>query len=402
MSSLPLPLPTRASDATGPSRRPAIAWSWHAVPGTLLGAAGGLSTWAASGWNVWALLGGAVITGAGVVLDRQRAGHARREREATARYVQANEAFGHNLLPVWGGHIESSRQQMENAISELSQRFGGIVDRLDQAMRASTMSAGGGGSSDHGLVAVFDRSQTELNAVLDSLRTSMAANGAMHEEVQSLGRFIAELQQMATEVASIASQTNLLAVNAAIEAAHAGESGRGFSVLAQEVRKLSAMSGETGRRMTEKVGVVAGAIAAARRSAEASTEREAASIQSCESSIQSVLSGFQGVTGALVESADVLKRESAGIQTEICEALVQLQFQDRVSQVMSHVRQNIEQVPAELTAGREAFERDGRLQPLDADALLASLQSTYAMAEEHTTHAGGAVKAPADEEITFF
>lgn len=400
MSSLPLPLAAGSSASSGSTRVGALALPWRTLPATLLGVAGGVSTFAASGWNLWALAGGAALAGVGLVLDRRRAIHDRRERDATANFVRASESLGRDVLPVWGGHIESSRQQMENAIGELSQRFGGIVDRLDQAMRASTMSTDN--DADHSLVTVFDRSQTELNAVLESLRTSMAANGAMHGEVQSLGRFIAELQQMATEVANIASQTNLLAINAAIEAAHAGESGRGFSVLAQEVRKLSAMSGETGRRMAEKVNIVADAIAAARRSAESSSEREAASIQTCESSIHSVLSGFQGVTGALVESADVLKRESMGIQSEICEALVQLQFQDRVSQVMTHVRQNMEQVPAELVANREAFERDGALKALDTGALLASLQATYAMAEEHTTHAGGAVKAPAEQEITFF
>ena len=373
--------------------------AWHC---TLLGAAGGISTWAASGWNAWAAIGGGVLLAAGVVFDRQRALVERRRQATTAAFVSGTEALGRELLPVWGAHIESSRQQMETAIAELSQRFGGIVDRLDQAMKASNMAAGSSDSASHGLVAVFDRSTQELNAVLESLRKATASNSEMHAEVQNLGSFVTELQQMAAEVASIASQTNLLAINAAIEAAHAGESGRGFSVLAQEVRKLSAMSGETGRRMTDKVNLVGQAIAKARQSAEASAAREVASISVCEGSINGVLSGFHNVTQALVESADVLKRESIGIQSEICEALVQLQFQDRVSQVMSHVRQNIEQVPGELAASREGFERTGDLQPVDAAALLAALQKTYAMAEEHTTHRGGSVSAPASEEITFF
>src|SRR5262249_35309443 len=138
-------------------------------------------------------------------------------------------------------------------------------------------------------------------------QAAVAHNRELHDEVQSLSRFVAELQQMAADVANIAQQTNLLAINAAIEAAHAGAEGRGFAVLAQEVRKLSAMSGETGRRMTEKVAVIAKAIADAHASAEASAERDAAAAAASNDTIHAVLDRFRGVTQEMESSADVLK-----------------------------------------------------------------------------------------------
>jgi methyl-accepting chemotaxis protein len=166
---------------------------------------------------------------------------------------------------------------------------------VERAHRKLALADGG----DQGVAAVFEHSSAELRSVLDSLRAAMASNGAMHVEVQGLSRFVDELQQMAQEVASIAAQTNLLAINARIEAAHAGDEGRSFGVLAQEVRKLSAMSAETGKRMSEKVKIISSAIAAARDSAQASAQREAASAVASEDAINGVLTRFRGLTEVL-------------------------------------------------------------------------------------------------------
>jgi methyl-accepting chemotaxis protein len=374
-----------------------------------IGLAGGVGLWIAAHekWGWWAALAACALLAAGILADRRRARLQDAARQATASFVAGTDQFGARLLPVWSAHLESSRAQMEEAVSALAQRFAAIVDRLDQALKASTQ------GGDHALPAVFEQSSQELRTVLDSLRAAMASNGAMHAEVQSLARFIDELQQMATEVANIAAQTNLLAINAAIEAAHAGETGRSFGVLAQEVRKLSGISGETGKRISEKVKLIGAAIEAARQSAEASAQRETESAAASETAINGVLSQFRGVTESLEASAEVLKRESVGIQAEIVEALVQLQFQDRVSQRMTHVRHNIEQVPALLQANRALYEESGALLPVDTDALLAELESSYAMADERTLHASrtqgkdakeappGAAPAESDA-ITFF
>jgi methyl-accepting chemotaxis protein len=77
---------------------------------------------------------------------------------------------------------------------------------------------------------------------------------------------------------------------------------------------------------------------------------------------------------------------------------------------MTHVRHNMERLPAMLTDSRQRFDRSGVLAPVDARALLGELEGSYAMADERATHSGSAPQtagpaavAVADpEEVTFF
>jgi len=238
--------------------------------------------------------------------------------------------------------------------------------------------------------------------VVTSLEGAITSKGEMLEKIQSLEKLISELQDMATDIAGIAAQTNLLAINAAIEAARSGEMGRGFAVVAKEVRMLSNRSADAGKRISEKVGLISSAIISTCRAAEASMEQENVSLRSSESVINSVLSNLNGVTDALVESSNLLTEESIGIKSEVGEALVQLQFQDRVSQIMMHVKQNIESLPDFLERNQRQFEQDHALQPLDPDTLLADLEKTYTMEEQRAVHSGVHVEPKPSDEITFF
>lgn len=344
----------------------------------------------------------ALVVAAAAAAWRCRVMHAQ-SMQALVAYVAGHQVFGEALAPVWSGHIDTSRAQMESAIASLTARFAGIVGKLDQAVAATGGSSRLVEDSDSGLVAVFAKSESALDAVVTSLQSAMASKAEMLAQVAALDRFTEELRQMAADVAKIAQQTNLLAINAAIEAAHAGETGRGFAVLAQEVRKLSAMSGDIGRSIADKVGAINAAIVSVRESAEAATQREGETVLQSRDAIGAVLHNFRGVTDALVASSDQLKQESIGIKSEVSEALVQLQFQDRVSQIMNHVKANIEGLPDVLQRHRLKFEHEGALLAPQSSALLDELQNSYAMAEERALHQGKSAPAQAPaEEVTFF
>lgn len=299
-------------------------------------------------------------------------------------------------LPVWMRQIETSRDQTEVAIGALTQRFVDIAQRLDHTVSASRQAAGdmGQGGAGEGLV----QSQLALSEVVDTLRVSQQSRNEMLHAVRNLTDYTGELRQMAAEVAAIAQQTNLLALNAAIEAARAGEAGRGFAVVADAVRSLSSQSSETGQKMSAKVDVINNAIGRLVEVAGESNDKGSDSVAQAEHTIQGVLGRFEGITGQLQGASQLLQDESAGIGQELSQVLVDLQFQDRVSQILVQVRERmagLHQQFERCQASREPFR-------LDVDAWLAETERTYAMQEQRNNHHGRGHATPAESEITFF
>lgn len=320
-------------------------------------------------------------------------------------HVPSLSGLSESLLPVWERQIESVRTQTETAVVSLSGQFAQTAQELDQARQLFSMVT----LDEHGMGALFKRSEERLLDVVRSLEVALAEKETQLEQIQHLGSFTDELNKMAGDVSSVAAQTNLLALNAAVEAARAGEHGRGFAVVAAEVRELSKRSEEAGKNIGAKIATINEAISRTCEAALEAKERDQ-SVQVSERAISDVLGDFREMAESLASSGQQLQGTSAQIQSDVNQALVQLQFQDRTSQILSHVRDNIRSAASSLTAQAAA---NGTPTAVDIEAILAEIESSYAMKEEHGAHAGEskairvtepkkAAEPAEDDGITFF
>jgi methyl-accepting chemotaxis protein len=297
--------------------------------------------------------------------------------------------------PIWKRQINGVRKQAEVAIGGLIQRFSGLVSKLDAAVAASS---GAGSSAGRGGVdTVLKSSQSQLTQVLDSMSGALTDKNLVLAQIRELASYADDLRGMATSVQQVADQTNLLALNAAIEAARAGEAGRGFAVVADEVRKLSTASGDTGKKIAEKAKLVSDAIVASARLVESSTSRDIESFKVSEASIQGVLGDFSGLLDVLAKSNAELRRQAEGIQHEIAETLPHLQFQDRIDQVLAHVCDSL----GELEQKVAAIPAD---QAPDLRPVIANLERRYTTPEERGNHrrTGNAGSTTSSDDLVFF
>jgi methyl-accepting chemotaxis protein len=147
--------------------------------------------------------------------------------------------------------------------------------------------------------------QAQKNDVAgEALTEAMTRGSSVVLELQDTIRTNAENSQQIQEsiqvIVSIAAQTNLLAMNAAIEAAHAGDAGRGFAVVAEEIRKLADQSAVSAKEIQRVVKQVATGFDAILKSSQATGHE----LETLRTEVEKVRNGSREIAQAMAEQRD--------------------------------------------------------------------------------------------------
>ena len=295
----------------------------------------------------------------------------------------------------WTTHLGTARDQMRDATHQLLAGFTQILGELD------AISAPAGGASvdsaclDH-RADVLAHCETRLRSLCEGFRGFVESRDEMLAAVDGMAGESGQLDNMAEEVAQLARHTNLLSINAAIEAARAGQHGRGFAIVAAEVRRLSAESGDTGRRIGEHAKGFGARMASALERATVTRDRDAHAIHDSEKTIQEVVAQVDGAVTALNDRAAELATRANTVRRQVEQMLIAFQFQDRVQQILDQVVTSITQASIRL---RESLSSGHPPEAADWQALLSS---GYTTSEQRSVQDAAPADGPAATETTFF
>ena len=266
-------------------------------------------------------------------------------RDEAARRLDVATEVSHSLAQVphlnniLVGQLSAVTTQTESAAFSMVERLqavDSVVQGLDRCVQTFSQESG---EIVDAASARAVRNQQTLVALQGYIHRRLENLGEDRQHVMSALNEAKSLGQFVKLVHDISSQTNLLALNAAIEAARAGEAGRGFAVVADEVRKLAGQTDQAVLKISEGIGRVVSTIEAQFREQldQSSSDAEDQALRTVADEFDEVSQSYTRLIEHESRILAAFRESSATLAEMFMETMASVQFQDVTRQQVGHV-----------------------------------------------------------------